>query len=275
VYDVHVDDRLKGALNGQQHTGFAVTRGLTVVRQPDFTALDVRGDGRLRYGTRIDLTHQGQTIQLLSVHLKSGCFENASTSSACETLLAQVPVLEGWIDAAAQEPTPLIVLGDFNRRFTQPGDWVWADLDKVSIKTIGKEQPMGEQENTRLAQQAYENFKTGNIQALLSMCSGDIEWQLPEIEHVPFVGKCQSREQVGQFFASLGEEQEVLEFEPKELIAQGDKVVALGHYAWRVKSTRRRFEGDWAHVFTVREGQIVRFQEYTDTAAAAAAYRKP
>jgi uncharacterized protein len=134
---------------------------------------------------------------------------------------------------------------------------------------------MGEQENTRVVQQAYEHFKTGNIQALLSMCSGDIEWQLPDIENVPFVGKRQSREQVGQFFASLGEEQEVLEFAPKEFIAHGDKVVALGHYAWRVKSTGRRFEGDWAHVFTVHEGQIVRFQEYTDTAAAAAAYRKP
>jgi endonuclease/exonuclease/phosphatase family metal-dependent hydrolase len=63
------------------------------------------------------------------VHLRSGCFENASTSSACETLLAQMPVLEGWIDAAAESPTPFIVLGDFNRRFNQPGDQVWAGLD--------------------------------------------------------------------------------------------------------------------------------------------------
>jgi hypothetical protein len=30
-----------------------------VVRRPDFQALDVRGDGRLRYGARIDLTHNG------------------------------------------------------------------------------------------------------------------------------------------------------------------------------------------------------------------------
>jgi hypothetical protein len=88
VYDVYVDDRPKGSLNGQQNTGFAIKRGLTVVRQPDFEALDIRGDGSVRYGTRIDLTHNGQTIQLMSVHLKSGCFENASTSSACETLLA-------------------------------------------------------------------------------------------------------------------------------------------------------------------------------------------
>jgi hypothetical protein len=122
VYDVHVDDRSKGALNGQQNTGFVFKRGLTVVRQPDFTELDIRGDGRLRYGARIDLTHNGQALQLMSVHLKSGCFDNATTSSACATLLVQVPVLEGWIDEAAQGPRPFIVLGDFNHRFNVPHD---------------------------------------------------------------------------------------------------------------------------------------------------------
>jgi endonuclease/exonuclease/phosphatase family metal-dependent hydrolase len=153
VYDVHVDDRPKGSLNGQQNTGFAFKRGLTVMRQPDFKALDIRGDGSLRYGTRIDLTHQGQTIQLMSVHLKSGCFENTSTSSACETLLVQIPVLEGWIDAAAQGPTPLIVLGDFNRRFTQPNDRVWADLDdgepaNADLTTLAQEMPVSCRDNT-------------------------------------------------------------------------------------------------------------------------------
>jgi endonuclease/exonuclease/phosphatase family metal-dependent hydrolase len=157
------------------------------VRQPDFTALDIRGNGSLRYGTRIDLTHNGQTIQLMSVHLKSGCFENASTSSAyditslwiksinrlnqngygqrrvdlctlCirnsyETLLAQVPVLEGWIDAAAEGPMPFIVLGDFNRRFTQPGDQVWADLDdgepaNADLTMLTQEMPVSCRDNT-------------------------------------------------------------------------------------------------------------------------------
>jgi endonuclease/exonuclease/phosphatase family metal-dependent hydrolase len=129
VYAVHVDDRPKGSLNGQQNTGFAVKRGLTVVRQPDFEALDIRGDGRLRYGARIDVTHNGQTIQLMSVHLKSGCFDNATTSSDCATLMAQVPVLEGWIDSAAQGPMSFIVLGDFSRRLNRPHDQVWVELD--------------------------------------------------------------------------------------------------------------------------------------------------
>jgi endonuclease/exonuclease/phosphatase family metal-dependent hydrolase len=153
AYDVHVDARPKGALNGQQNTGFGVKRGFMVVRQPDFQALDIRGDGSLRYGTRTDLTHNGQIIQLMSVHLKSGCFENASNSSACETLLAQVPVLEGWIDEAAQGPTPLIVLGDFNRRFNQPGDRVWADLDdgepaNADVTALTQEMPISCRDNT-------------------------------------------------------------------------------------------------------------------------------
>jgi endonuclease/exonuclease/phosphatase family metal-dependent hydrolase len=147
VYDVHVDDRPKGSLNGQQNTGFAFKRGLTVVRQPDFEALDIRGDGSLRYGARLDLTHQGQTLQLMSVHLKSGCFENTSTSSACATLRAQMPVLEGWIDAAAQGPMPFIVLGDFNCRSTQPNDQVWANLDdgepaNADLTAVTQEMPV-------------------------------------------------------------------------------------------------------------------------------------
>jgi endonuclease/exonuclease/phosphatase family metal-dependent hydrolase len=153
VYDVHVDDRPKGSLNGQQNTGFAFKRGLTVVRQPDVTALDIRGDGSLRYGARIDLTHNGQTLQLLSVHLKSGCFENASNSSACETLLAQVPVLEGWINAAAQGSMPFVVLGDFNRRFNQAGDQVWAELDdgepaNADLTTVTQDMPVSCRDNT-------------------------------------------------------------------------------------------------------------------------------
>ena len=130
VYDVHVSDRPRGGLNGQQNTGFAFKRGLMVTKQADFTALDTSGNGSLRYGTRIDLTHNRHTIQLMSVPLKSGCVDNTSSDPEdCPKLLAQIPVLEGWIDHAAHGPHAFIILGDFNRRFTLPHDMVWTDLD--------------------------------------------------------------------------------------------------------------------------------------------------
>lgn len=133
---------------------------------------------------------------------------------------------------------------------------------------------MNEQENIKLVQQAYNNFKAGNIEALLNQFSDDIEWQLPQVDNIKFSGKRKGRGQVSEFFKLLSEEQEVREFEPKEFIAQGDRVVVLGQNSWRVKSTGREYKGEWAHVYTVRGGKIVRMQEYTDTAAAASAYQK-
>ena len=95
---------------------------------------------------------------------------------------------------------------------------------------------------------------------------------MPAVITVPFTGSRRGRKEVGAFFASMLEQQEPLSFEVSEYVAHGDKVVALGRYSWRVKSTGRTFHGDWAHVFTLRNGQIVRLREYTDTANAAAAY---
>jgi hypothetical protein len=132
---------------------------------------------------------------------------------------------------------------------------------------------MSEQESRQLVEQAYANFKAGDIQTLLQLTSEDITWRLPEIENVPFAGKRQGRGAVGEFFSTLASVQDARSFEPREFIAQGDKVVVLGHYVWQIKANGRTFESDFAHVFTVRGGQIVAFHEYMDSAAAARAFR--
>ena len=133
---------------------------------------------------------------------------------------------------------------------------------------------MSEQDNTATVQEAYNNFKTGNIQALLDQMSGDVTWHLPEMEGVPLAGKRTGSDGVRNFFETLARDQDVLEFEPREFVAQGDKVVSLGHYKWRVKETGREFESDFVHVFTIRDGRIVAFREHFDTAVFAAAYQK-
>lgn len=133
---------------------------------------------------------------------------------------------------------------------------------------------MSEQENIRLVQQAYSNFKGGDIESLLGLLSDDIQWQLPDVENVPYSGRRSGRREVEQFFASLAEAQDALEFDPQEFVAQGEKVVATGQYRWRARETGRNFGGDWAHVFTIENGKITRFHEYTDTAALASAFQK-
>src|SRR5688500_17011729 len=128
------------------------------------------------------------------------------------------------------------------------------------------------EQNKAIVQQAYDNFKTGDIEGLLNLMSDDISWTLPDMEGVPFSGKRTGRAAVGEFFASVGASQEVLTFEPRELIAEGDRVVALGNYSWRVKANDREFGGDFAHVWTIRDGKATEFQEYMDTAVGVSAY---
>lgn len=129
VYDLHVSGRARVPnMNGRQNTGFAYKKGLDVTRLPDFDALNV-GNRGLRRGARITVAYGDERLQLMSVHLKSGCFSNADGGSDCASLLRQVPVLEDWIAQQAEGPDPMILLGDFNRRLNDPGDAVWAELD--------------------------------------------------------------------------------------------------------------------------------------------------
>lgn len=131
---------------------------------------------------------------------------------------------------------------------------------------------MSDQNNVAVVRRAYENFKGGDIEGLLNSLTDDVDWRLPEIEGAGFSGARRGRESVGGFFSQLAESQDSLSFEPREFVAQGDKVVALGTYRWRVKKNGREYGGDWAHVFTVREGKIEGFHEYMDSAAARAAF---
>lgn len=132
---------------------------------------------------------------------------------------------------------------------------------------------MTPEQNTSVVQQAYRNFKNNDIESLLDLMSDAVEWELPELSGVPTAGKRQGRAGVADFFKQLAETQSIVNFEPREFVAQGDKVVVLGSYTWQVKANRGEFTCDWAHVFTLRNGKILRFQEYTDTAAVARAYQ--
>jgi len=131
---------------------------------------------------------------------------------------------------------------------------------------------MSEQENVAIVQQAYDHFKVGNIDGIVALTADDITWHLPAIENVPFAGDYNGPAGVAEFFALVMANEEPLRFEPRETIAQDDKVVSLGFYHWRVKSTGREFSGDFCHVFTTRDGKITTFHEYTDTAVASKAF---
>ena len=132
---------------------------------------------------------------------------------------------------------------------------------------------MQEARNTQIVKDAYDAFGRGDVQTLLGYFDETILWKPVHgaARHVPTAGERRGKAAVGEFFKIVSEQVNFLRFEPKEFVAQGDKVVAIGHYVAKVP-TGRGFESDFVMVFTLRDGKVVEFQEFSDSAAINAAY---
>ena len=142
-------------VTGRQRVALAVRREL--VRELSVTPVPELGQpltreargGLLAYLTLMD----GRQLLVLVVHLKSGCRDFSSPSTpACRQLAAQLPILARLLDGLESQGLPLLVLGDFNLRFTtQPAsDAAWSQLDnrqpegvRLERLTTGFVQPEG------------------------------------------------------------------------------------------------------------------------------------
>lgn len=130
--------------------------------------------------------------------------------------------------------------------------------------------------NTKVVQDAYAAFKQGDVPGILDKLTDDVDWHavIGTGAHVPFSGPRKGKAAVGEFFKQVGESETFEEFDPREYVAQGDKVVALGHYRALTKATGKRFESDFVMVFTFRNGKIGQFREFTDSAGVNAAFAR-
>lgn len=130
--------------------------------------------------------------------------------------------------------------------------------------------------NTKVVQDAYAAFGRGDIPALLSTMTDDIHWRpvIGTASHVPFAAERRGKAAVAEFFKQVAESEDFEQFEPREFVAQGDTVVAVGHYRARTKATGKTFESDFVMVFTLRNGKVATFREFTDSAGINAAFTR-
>jgi ketosteroid isomerase-like protein len=132
---------------------------------------------------------------------------------------------------------------------------------------------MSTEENKRVVQTLFEAFGRGDIDAILALVSDDVVWSLPGPPAVPYYGERRGPEGVKDFLVQIGTAVEFESFEPGALVAEGERVVALGRERGRVRSTGKTFDNEWALVFNLSGGKITRFQSYENTGAVAEAFR--
>lgn len=136
---------------------------------------------------------------------------------------------------------------------------------------------MSEAQNTQLVRDAYAAFQRGDIHTILDMLDENVEWHgvIGTEGVLPQAGRRRGRAAVAEFFRQVAESTTFEAFEPREFIAQGDQVCVVGYYKGRANTTGETYANDWVMIFQIRNGRVVRFREFTDSAQLVRVYSAP
>jgi ketosteroid isomerase-like protein len=123
------------------------------------------------------------------------------------------------------------------------------------------------EENRKTVQGMYDAFGRGDIGTVLAALDPDVEWWEAEnfiyADGNPYVGPQSVLQGV---FARIGEEWEGFRVSPEDVLDAGETIVGRGYYSGRFRKTGSDVRAQFAHVFMFRNGKVVKFQQYTDTA---------
>jgi uncharacterized protein len=121
----------------------------------------------------------------------------------------------------------------------------------------------------------YEAFGAGDVPTIIAAFDPQVEWweaeHHPYADRNPYVGPTAILEGV---FMRIGTEWDGFTVAPDGILDAGETIVSHGHYSGTYKNTGKDVRAQFAHFFSFRDGKIVKFQQYTDTAQFAEAVTK-
>ena len=126
---------------------------------------------------------------------------------------------------------------------------------------------MSTEHNIQTVKDFFAAIGRGDSEALLALVAEDIEWIIPGRDW-PLAGTHHGRTGLANLLSTASRTLET-STEPREYVAQGDRVLVLGVATGKVKATTKAFEDDWVFAITIRDGKLTSIREYVDTQALA------
>ena len=109
----------------------------------------------------------------------------------------------------------------------------------------------------------YDAFGRGDIPAVLEAFDPEIVW-FESTE--PIRGTYRGPQGVlDGVFVPIGNDWDGFTVDTERLVAQGDVVVGVGTYRGTCRATAKAMTSRFAHVWEMREGRAVRFEQIADT----------
>jgi uncharacterized protein len=128
---------------------------------------------------------------------------------------------------------------------------------------------MSIEKNIQTVKDFFAAMGRGDSEGLLALVADDIEWIVPG-EDWPLAGTHRGRAGLADLLKTASKSIET-STEPREFVAQGDRVMVVGFAKGKIKATNKTFEDDWIFAITVRDGRLTIIREYIDTQALARA----
>jgi uncharacterized protein len=124
--------------------------------------------------------------------------------------------------------------------------------------------------NVEIIRDLYERYTMGDgHECIVDAIADDVLWRsVGPPNRLPFARSRRGRDEVRAYFRALNQDWEMISYKVNELIGQRDRVVALADVCFCHRKTGKLVATLKADVFRVRDGKIVEFCEFFDTAAA-------
>jgi ketosteroid isomerase-like protein len=104
----------------------------------------------------------------------------------------------------------------------------------------------------------------GNPEVVSQVLARDVRWEV--VHGFPYSGVYNGLDNVlRDFFGRLFTDFDEFVADGSEFFESGEDVIALGSYSGRATKTGKRFTARFAHVWTLKDGLIVRLQQCADT----------
>jgi ketosteroid isomerase-like protein len=130
-------------------------------------------------------------------------------------------------------------------------------------------------DNAGVIQSLYNAFAKGDVPGVLAGLDAEVVWNeaenFPYADGNPYIGHDAV---VNGVFARIGAEWEYWNLLDMSLSEMGsDKVFATGRYNAKHKRTGKSINAQFVHVWTLKDGKAIQFQQYADTKQVAAAIK--
>src|SRR5258706_6040223 len=130
--------------------------------------------------------------------------------------------------------------------------------------------------NIETAQQIYAAYGRGDMKFILDQMDEDVTWGIESVaegEVAPYAVR-RGKTSVEKFFAAWAATADFHKFDAQDFVATGDHVFNHLQYDLTVKATGKAVENVSLQHWTFKNGKVIRWRGYEDTAATRDGFRK-